>query len=111
MVAAYGVRSWPTTFVLGKDGKVAHVGSPYDAEAAVEAALGLEAGPAALLDAWLATLDGKAPDAQRVLRPQPKVARRYAPPEEAAGALLSPGATTTPARQRRIRSPREETRE
>lgn len=51
-VAAYGIRGWPTTIVIDKEGKVAHVGSPYDAEAAVEQALGLEAGPAALLTAY-----------------------------------------------------------
>lgn len=59
-IAAYGVRSWPTTIVLDKEGKVAHVGSPYDAEAAVEAALGLEAGPGVLLSTYLDSL--KAPD-------------------------------------------------
>jgi peroxiredoxin len=51
-VAAYGVRGWPTTVVIDKEGDVAHVGSPYDAETAVEKALGLEAGPAALLTTW-----------------------------------------------------------
>lgn len=110
MVTAYGVRSWPTTFVIGKDGKVAHVGSPYDAEAAVEAALGLEAGPAALLDAWLATLDGKAPDAQRAAlqRLVDKAphdfdlqawARAHLPPEtaqpgDASGRTAAPAAAT-----------------
>lgn len=57
-IAAYGIRSWPTTIVIGKDGKIAHVGSPYDAESAVEKALGLEAGPAALLNLYLDTLKG-----------------------------------------------------
>ncbi len=54
-VGAYGIRSWPTTVVVDKAGNVAHVGSPYDAEAAVEKALGLEAGPVAVLDQWLAS--------------------------------------------------------
>src|SRR5262249_28029779 len=46
----------------GKDGKIAHVGSPYDAEAAVERALGLETSPATLLTAWLdAQAAGKDP--------------------------------------------------
>lgn len=110
MVAAYGVRSWPTTFVLGKDGKVAHVGSPYDAEAAVEAALGLEAGPAALLDAWLATLGAKDQDAQRAAlqRLVDKAphdfdlqawARAHLPPEtaqpgDASGRTAAPAAAT-----------------
>ncbi|MBL8722934.1 MAG: TlpA family protein disulfide reductase [Planctomycetes bacterium] len=44
-IAAYGISGWPTTILLDKEGKVAHVGSPYDAEEAVEKALGLEAGP------------------------------------------------------------------
>lgn len=65
MVGAYGIKSWPSTVVIGKDGKVAHVGSPYDAEAAVEAALGLEAGPGALLDAWLATQATDEPKTRR----------------------------------------------
>lgn len=55
-VAAYAVKSWPTTVVLDKEGKLAHIGSPYDAEAVVERLLGLEAGPAALLSAWFASL-------------------------------------------------------
>lgn len=62
-VTAYGIRSWPTTVVLDKEGKVAHVGSPYDAEAAVEKVLGLEAGPAALLTLYLDS--GKAPKAEQ----------------------------------------------
>jgi len=53
VVGAYGIRGWPSTYVIGKDGKIAHVGSPYDAEAAVERALGLETSPATLLTAWL----------------------------------------------------------
>jgi peroxiredoxin len=64
-ITAYGVRGWPTTIVLDKDGKVAHVGSPYDAEAAVEAALGLEAGPVVLLTAYLDSLKAPDPAAQR----------------------------------------------
>ncbi len=55
-VAAYGIRSWPTTIIIDKEGLIAHVGSPYDAEAAVEKALGLEAGPAAVLTAYLGSL-------------------------------------------------------
>lgn len=51
-IGAYPIDGWPTTIVIGKDGKIAHVGSPYDAEAAVEKALGLEAGEAALLTAF-----------------------------------------------------------
>ena len=43
-IGAYPIDGWPTTVLIGKDGKIAHVGSPYDAEAQVEKALGLEAG-------------------------------------------------------------------
>ena len=51
-IGAYPIRGWPTTIVIDKDGTIAHIGSPYDAEAAVEKALGLEAGEGALLTAW-----------------------------------------------------------
>jgi thiol-disulfide isomerase/thioredoxin len=51
-ISAFPIKGWPTTVVIGKDGKIAHVGSPYDAEAAVERALGLEAGEGALLTAY-----------------------------------------------------------
>jgi peroxiredoxin len=64
-IAAYGIRGWPTTIVIDKVGKVAHVGSPYDAESAVEKALGIEAGPAALLDLWLDSQGGKDKAAER----------------------------------------------
>lgn len=53
VVGAYGVSGWPTSIVIDRDGNIAHIGSPYDAEAAVEAALGLESGPATLLTTWL----------------------------------------------------------
>lgn len=59
-IGAYGLRGWPTTVVIDKDGKVAHVGSPYDAEAAVERALGLEAGAGALLRAYCDAADAAA---------------------------------------------------
>jgi peroxiredoxin len=51
-IGAYPISGWPTTVIIGKDGKIAHVGSPYDAEAAVEKALGLEAGEGAVLTAY-----------------------------------------------------------
>src|SRR5262245_6609193 len=59
VVEAYGVASWPTSIVIGKDGKIAHVGSPYDVEPAIEKALGLETSPAALLTAALDALASK----------------------------------------------------
>ncbi len=52
-ISAYPIKGWPTTVVIGKDGKIAHVGSPYDAEEAVEKALGLEPGEGAVLTAYL----------------------------------------------------------
>ncbi len=64
-VGAYGISSWPTTIVIDKQGRIAHVGTPYDAESAVEKALGLEAGPAALLDLYLDSLKNPAKAAQR----------------------------------------------
>jgi peroxiredoxin len=59
-VTANGVRGWPTTVVLDKDGKVAHVGSPYDAEQAVEKALGIEAGAGTLLHGYCDAVDATA---------------------------------------------------
>lgn len=59
VVEAYGVKSWPTSVVIGKDGKVAHVGNPYDVERAVEAALGLETDPPKVLTAALEALASK----------------------------------------------------
>ncbi|MCA8948862.1 MAG: TlpA family protein disulfide reductase [Planctomycetes bacterium] len=58
-ISAYGIRGWPTTYVLDREGKIAHVGSPYDAETAVERALGLEAGPVTLLSSYLETIAGR----------------------------------------------------
>lgn len=65
VVAAYGVRSWPTTVLLDKEGRVAYVGNPYGAEAAVEKALGLESSPATLLTAYLDGLVAAKKEAQR----------------------------------------------
>ncbi|HLQ37537.1 MAG TPA: TlpA disulfide reductase family protein [Planctomycetota bacterium] len=56
VVTAYGIRGWPSTYVIDKDGKLAYVGDPYSAEAAVEKALGVESSPATLLTTWLETL-------------------------------------------------------
>ena len=51
--SVYVHHGWPTSIVLSKDGKIAHVGNPYSAEEAVEKALGLETDPAKLLTAAL----------------------------------------------------------
>jgi thiol-disulfide isomerase/thioredoxin len=55
-VAAYGISSWPSTFVIDRDGRLAYVGGPYEAEPAIEKALGLESGPGPLLTAYLDAL-------------------------------------------------------
>lgn len=65
MIAAYGIAAWPTTIVIDQEGKVAHIGSPYEAESVVEKVLGLEAGPAALLTLYLDSLKTPAKPAQR----------------------------------------------
>jgi thiol-disulfide isomerase/thioredoxin len=64
-VSAYGVKSWPTTAVIAKDGKLAYLGDPYEVEAAIEKALGLESSPASILSAYL-SVAGK-PDARAAL--------------------------------------------
>ena len=64
-IAAYAIGGWPSTVVLDKEGKIAHIGSPYDAESVVEKVLGLEAGPAALLTAYLDSTKTPAKPAQR----------------------------------------------
>jgi len=64
-IAPYGIRGWPTTIVIDRQGKVAHIGSPYDAEQVVERALGLEAGPGALLTAYLDSLKSPKKPARR----------------------------------------------
>ncbi|MCE9637536.1 MAG: TlpA family protein disulfide reductase [Planctomycetes bacterium] len=64
-VSAYGVSSWPTTAVIGKDGKLVYFGAPYDVEAAIEKALGLESSPGTLLASYLGVV-GK-PEARAAL--------------------------------------------
>jgi peroxiredoxin len=64
VVDAFGVKSWPTSIVLDKEGKIAHVGDPYSAEEAVEKALGLETDPKKLLTAAIEALASK--DAKRI---------------------------------------------
>jgi peroxiredoxin len=56
VVNAYKVSSWPKTVIIDSAGKIAHVGSPYDAEAAVERALGLTADAGVLLVDYLHAL-------------------------------------------------------
>lgn len=58
-VTAYGVKSWPVTFLIDKEGKIAYVGSPYSLEPAIEKALGLESNASTLLTRYLDTLDSK----------------------------------------------------
>jgi thiol-disulfide isomerase/thioredoxin len=52
-VKAYALKGWPSTFIIAKNGTLLYAGDPYSAETAVEKALGLESGPAALLTGWL----------------------------------------------------------
>ena len=54
-VKRYPPDGWPSTYVIGKDGKIAWVGKPYSAESAVEKALGLESSPNTLLTQYLDT--------------------------------------------------------
>jgi len=69
---AWGVQSWPTTFVVGRDGKVIYRGWPLAAEAFVQQALGIETSPALLLTRYVsgegdprATLESLAKNATR----------------------------------------------
>lgn len=59
VVNAYGIKSWPTSILIDKEGKIAQIGNPYGIEAAVEKALGLEASPASLLSEAIGALAGK----------------------------------------------------
>jgi thiol-disulfide isomerase/thioredoxin len=58
-IRAFGVRSWPTTVVVDREGIIAYIGGPAGAKRAVEKALGLEDDAAALLTAYLDALPGK----------------------------------------------------
>jgi thiol-disulfide isomerase/thioredoxin len=53
LVDAFGIDSWPTTFVIGKDGKVLYRGWPMMADAFVQEALGLETSEATLLSRYV----------------------------------------------------------
>jgi thiol-disulfide isomerase/thioredoxin len=64
VINAYGIQSWPTSILIDKDGKIAHIGNPYGIESAIEKALGLEAGPASLLTDAVGALAAK--DKKRV---------------------------------------------
>ena len=59
VIGAYGVRGWPSTYLIDKTGKIAYVGGPYSVESAIEKALGLESSPATLLTAYVDTLAAK----------------------------------------------------
>lgn len=59
VVNAYGIRSWPTSVLIDKQGRIAKIGDPYSIEAAIEKALGLEASPATLLTEAIDALAAK----------------------------------------------------
>ena len=59
VVNAYKIKAWPSTFVIDKQGKLAYVGHPSGAEAALEKALGLESSPETLLTLYLVALQNK----------------------------------------------------
>lgn len=59
MVSAFGVSSWPATFLIDRDGKIAYAGAPYAVEPAIDAALGIKSSPSALLTAFFTALAGK----------------------------------------------------
>jgi thiol-disulfide isomerase/thioredoxin len=59
VVNAYAIKSWPTSILIDKEGKIARIGDPYSIEAAIEKALGLEASPASLLTAAIGALAAK----------------------------------------------------
>ncbi len=59
VVRAYGVRSWPSTFLIGKDGSLLFKGGPYSVEAAIEKALGIPSDAGNLLSAYLETRGDK----------------------------------------------------
>jgi len=76
VIEAFGVSSWPTSVVIGKDGKIAHVGGPYDVEPAIEKALGLETSPTTLLTAALDALASK--DKKRIEADLGRIAQKEA---------------------------------
>lgn len=60
VVRAFGIGRWPTTYLLGEDGRVLFVGDPSGVEPAIERALRLPADAAGSLNAfarWLARSD------------------------------------------------------
>jgi peroxiredoxin len=59
VIAAYGIRSWPTSVVIDAEGKVFHVGDPYGAEQVLREALGLERDAGVLLTRYLDRKSGK----------------------------------------------------
>ena len=65
VISAYRFPGYPTTYLIGKDGKIAYRGNPAGAEAAVEKALGLESDPGKLLAAYVASLAGKDSEATK----------------------------------------------
>ncbi|MBK9384300.1 MAG: redoxin domain-containing protein [Planctomycetes bacterium] len=65
VIEAYGISGWPTSVVIDAEGKVFHVGTPYDAEHVLRAALGLERDAGVLLTRALDVAGDKNAEATR----------------------------------------------
>jgi peroxiredoxin len=71
-IGAFGVESWPTTFVIDREGKLIYRGGPMGVEPFVQQALGLETSPPALLLRALAGGEGAAAALQQLAREAPR---------------------------------------
>ena len=52
-ISKWKVSRWPTTYLVGANGKILYAGAPYSVEAAIEKALGLPTSPSSLLTHYL----------------------------------------------------------
>jgi len=64
-IRAFGIRSWPTTFVVDREGAIAYVGEPTGAKAALDKALGVADDAGSRLVAHLDALHGDDEAARR----------------------------------------------
>ena len=51
-ITKWSIDGWPTTYLIGGDGKIVYAGAPYGVTPAIEKALGLESSPATLLTTY-----------------------------------------------------------